>query len=294
MEYIKCPNCGGETPAILTRCRHCGERMTKPQPYQLPKDLKDRNGFVTFWLWLGIIVNSLLTIFWFSHIFSSVGLWDATPEPLSSRIITFICSLLLTIGYIMLLCWLRPGFYLLVGVGVVESICFALFGMTMKVVLAVLAPLLILYLVLQCTKNGKTYWELLSNHIPKSDEIAHSNRNGFVSFWLYAGAVGSVISLFMCTLLLFDRFDMGIEMPIRIFLITFSMGCLGGYYLLIKGIRVGFYLITALFLINGINTAFQANANQWIPIVTSVAAILILFVVLQIKKDGKSCWELLS
>ena len=98
----------------------------------------------------------------------------------------------------------------------------------------------------------------------------------------------------MCTLLLFDRFDMGIEMPIRIFLITFSMGCLGGYYLLIKGIRVGFYLITALFLINGINTAFQANANQWIPIVTSVTAILILFAVLQIKKDGKSCWELLS
>lgn len=294
MEYIKCPNCGGETPSILTRCRHCGERMTKLQPYQPPKALKDRNGFVTVWLWLGIIVNSLLTIFWFIHIFSSVGLWDATPEPISSRIITFICSFFLTIGYILLLCWLKSGFYLLIGVGVFESIYFALFGMTIKVVLTVLAPLLVLYLVLQCTKNGKTYWALLGNHIPKSDEIAHSNRNGFVTFWLYAGAVGSVISLLMCILFMFDKFGMGIEMPIRIFLITFSVGCLGGYCLLINGIRFGFYLIAVLFLINGINTAIQANVNQWIPIVISFVAVIILFAVLQIKKDGKSCWELLS
>lgn len=294
MEYIKCPNCGDETPAILTRCRHCGERMTKPQPYQPLKALKDRNGFVTFWLWLGIIVNSLFSIFWFSHIFSSVGLWDATPEPLSSRIITSICSLLLTIGYIMLLCWLRLGFYLLVCVGVFESICFVLLGMTMKVVLAVLAPLLILYLVLQCTKNGKPYWELLGNHIPKSDEIVPSNRNGFVSFWLYAGAVASFISLFIFILFMFDKFNPGINMPIRVFLLTFSFGCLGGYVLLIKGIRFGFYLIAALFLINGINTAIQVNANQWIPIITSIVAISILFAVLQIRKNGKSCWKILS
>lgn len=294
MEYVKCSLCGKETPRILTRCKHCGERMTKPQPYQPPKVLKDRNGFVTFWLWLSIIVNSLLTIFWFSHLFSSVGLWAAPPEPLSSRIITFICSLLLTMGYIMLLCWLKPGFYLLIGVGVAESVYLLLYGMTLKVVLGVISPLLVLYLVLQCTKNGKTYWELLGNHIPKSDEIVHSNRNGFVTFWLYAGTASSVLGLFICSLLMLDKFDMGIDMPIRIFLITFYLGCLGGYCLLIKGIRIGFYLIATLFLINGINTAIHVNANQWIPIVSSVAAIFILFGVLQIKKAGKSCWEQLS
>ena len=27
MEYIKCPKCGSETPTILSRCRHCGERL---------------------------------------------------------------------------------------------------------------------------------------------------------------------------------------------------------------------------------------------------------------------------
>lgn len=294
MEYIKCPNCGGETPAILTRCRHCGERMSKPQQYQPPKVLKDRNGFVTFWLWLGIIVNSCLTIFWFSHIFSSVGLWEATPEPLSSRIVTFICSLLLTIGNVMLFLWLKSGYYLLVGVGIVESICFILCGMTIKVVLAVLSPLLILYLVLQCTKNGKTCWELLGYKLPKSDEIAHSNRNGFVSFWLYAGAVGSTIGIFACSLFMFDKFNPGIDMPIRVFLLTFCIGCLGGYILLIRGIRIGFYLITTLFLINGINSAIHAYVFPWLPIVMAILSIVVLFVVLRIKKEGKSCWELLS
>lgn len=294
MEYIKCPNCGGETPAILTRCRNCGERIVKTQVYQSPKILKDRNGFVTFWLWLGIIVNSLLTIFWFSFLFSSVGLWDATPEPMSSRVITFICSFLLTAGYIMLLLWLKSGFYLLVGVGVVESICFILSGMTIKVVLAVLSPLLVLYLILQCSKNGKTCWELLSSRIPKSGEVVQSNRNGFVSFWLYAGAVGSTICIFLCSLFMFDKFNPGIDMPIRVFLLTFGIGCLGGYILLIKGIRIGFYLISSLFLINGINTAIQVNANQWVPIVTAVASIVILFAVLQIKRDGKSCWQIMS
>lgn len=294
MEYIKCPNCGGETPSILTRCRNCGERIAKLQAYQPPKILKDRNGFVTFWLWLGIIVNSLITIFWFGFLFSSVGLWDATPEPMSSRIITFICSILLTAGYIMLLLWLKSGFYLLVGVGVVESICLILSGMTIEVVLSVLLPLLVLYLILQSSKNGKTCWELLGRQIPKSDEVVHSNRNGFVSFWLYAGAIESTICIFLCLIFMFEQFNPGIDMPIRVFLLAFGIGCLSGYLLLIKGIRIGFYLITALFLINGINTAIQVNANQWLPIVTAVASIAVLFAVLQIKKDGKSCWQLLS
>jgi len=166
--------------------------------------------------------------------------------------------------------------------------------MTLKVVLAVLSPLLVLYFVLQCSKNGKTCWEHLSYHLPRADEIIHSNRNGFVSFWLYAGAVGSVIFLFASMLFMFDKFNPGIDMPIRIFLLVFSIGCLGGYALLINGIRVGFFLIAALFLINGINTSIQVNANQWIPIVAAVISIIILFAVLQIKKDGKSCWELMS
>lgn len=295
MEYVKCPNCGVETPSILSRCKHCGERLTRPQTYQPHKVLKDRNGFVTFWLWMSIIVNSLLTIFWHIHLFSSTGLWSATPEPLSIRIITFICSLLITIGYVMLLCWLKPGFYLLIGVGLAESICASFYnGMTLNFLLAIIVPLLILYLVLQCTKNGMTYWELLGNHIPKSDEIVHSNRNGFVTFWLYYGATGSVLGLLMCGLLMFDMFDLGIDMPIRIFLIIFCIGCLGGYYLLVKGIRVGFYFVSVLFLILGIIAAIETNVNQWFSVVFSVASILILFAILQIKKDGKSCWEQLS
>lgn len=161
MEYIKCPNCGGDTPSILSRCRNCGERIVKSQTaLNVVKDSpKDRNGIVTFWLWLCIIVNSLLTIFWFCFLFSSVGLWSATPEPMSIRITTFICSILLTTGYIMLLKWLKSGFFLLLGVGVVESI---LSGLTLAVIFAKMFPLLILYLVLQCSKNGKSCWELLS------------------------------------------------------------------------------------------------------------------------------------
>lgn len=287
MEYIKCPKCGGETPAILTICRHCGERIVKPQPYQQQKVLKDRHIFVTIWLWFDVIVSLVLTMFFFSHIFSSVGLWHATPEPLLYRIIIFIISLLITVGYIMILCWLKAGFYLLVSIGIIGSFYLALGGVAIEVILfSNIAPLLILYLVLQCTKNGKKCWELLGNHIPKSDEIIRSNRNGFVSFWLYSGAVASLIGLLMCTSLMFVG-SFRIEMTRLIFGVLYSIGCFGGYCLLIKGFRFGFYIIAALFVIIGIY-------SQYMSIVTAIVPILILFAVLQIKKDGKSYWKLLS
>lgn len=81
-------------------------------------------------------------------------------------------------------------------------------------------------------------------------------------------------------------------MSIRGFLLIFGIGCLIGYILLIIEIRVGFYLISALFLILGINTAVNANANQCFPIMTAIDSIIVLFAVLQIKKDGKSCWQI--
>ncbi len=194
----------------------------------------------------------------------------------------------------MLLNWLKSGFYLLVGVGIAESICFLLCGMTSGVVFAVLCPLVILYFVLQCSKSGKTCWEQLGYHIPKSDEVAQSDRNGFVSFWLNAGAAFSFLCIFIFALLLFDIFNLGNDTPILILMLTISVGCLVGYGLLIKGLRIGFYIVAPLLLIFGVNLAIQVNANQWIPITATVVAVLTLFAVLQIKKNGKSYWQLLS
>lgn len=120
---------------------------------------KLRNGFISFYLWFGIVVNSLIGIAYFVTIFTSKTAYD----PMSSRIYGFASSFILVAGYFSLLKWKKFGFYVLAAMAVL-SLGINLVTDT-NADLGTFGPivsLMILFAVLQLKKNRKSCWEQLS------------------------------------------------------------------------------------------------------------------------------------
>lgn len=160
MENMICPSCGNETPRDLPNCKHCG---AKNNPVYSDNEfaIKERNGFVTFYLWLGLVVNSLMAAAYFVTLFTSKGLWTAY-DPMWERIYGVICSAIMCIGYYNLLKWKRMGFVILAGIAVVVMIInMGTTGFSLATFQPILS-LAILYAVLQIRKNGVFCWESLS------------------------------------------------------------------------------------------------------------------------------------
>lgn len=164
MEFVKCPFCGKETPSALSQCKHCGESVTQNNVFESTLDIeaKKRAGFTTFYLWLGLIVNTLMGVAYFATIFTRKGLWTAS-DPMYTRIYGFVSSVILFYGYLSLMRWNKSGFVILMvmaGVNLITNltsgapISFATFFPCVSA--------LILFAVLQIRKNGKSCWEQLS------------------------------------------------------------------------------------------------------------------------------------
>ena len=88
VEMVLCPYCGKETPGNQTICKHCGGEFTiaESDGYsgQL-EEIKERNGFVGFYLWLCLILNSLLCFVFFLTMFLPFCMFSAY-DPMWSRI----------------------------------------------------------------------------------------------------------------------------------------------------------------------------------------------------------------
>lgn len=164
MEYVKCPSCGKGTPKVLTRCKHCNEQLPKMQENVIPEvyQIKSRAGFTTFYLWFGLVLNSLMGIAYFATIFTRKGLWSAY-DPMYTRIYGFVSSAILFYGYLSLLRWNKSGFYILILMAGISQIMNLVAGGALS--FSTFFPFfsaLILYAVLQIRKNGKSCWEQLS------------------------------------------------------------------------------------------------------------------------------------
>lgn len=164
MDYVKCPSCGKETPVVLTRCRYCGESLSQRQNNVSDEvfQQKIRAGFTTFYLWLGLVLNSLMGIAYFATIFTRKGLWSAY-DPMYTRIYGFVSSAILVFGYLSLIRWNKSGFYILVLMAGVTQIMNLMAGGTLSFsTFFPFVSVLILFVVLQIQKNGKSCWEQLS------------------------------------------------------------------------------------------------------------------------------------
>ena len=149
----------------------------------LKKNEKQRHGFVTFWLWLGIIgsvismIMTLVSCMRMSDIWSIDGGESLRIHYLIMVAVAFIGGIALIVCYSRILDWKKNGFWGAIIVAVVVGIAnvilmkliekdFAIMGLYVSLnpftqVIATPLSLLILWAVLQLKKDGVSYWKQL-------------------------------------------------------------------------------------------------------------------------------------
>ena len=122
--------------------------------------MKTRHGFVTFWLWLGIIMNVVLAL-----IMVSVFTSDNTI-PLGSLLLVILTPVMDIVGSVLLLNWKKFGFWLRVISSVyfivVILFSFKSFSESLDyIIMAVISPIILLA-ILQIQKDGISCWKQLA------------------------------------------------------------------------------------------------------------------------------------
>ena len=158
---------------------------------------QDRAGFITFWLWLGIITNLITAPFTILHLNSMSNLGylgmelitqgvDITPfsnsitMPIYVLIGTAVFSAICNIwGYAMLLKWAKKGFYIISFAAIINVVlnficypeiqnAYSSIGLLVDYsnigyigIVGACFSLFILWLILQIKKDGVRYWSQL-------------------------------------------------------------------------------------------------------------------------------------
>lgn len=128
-------------------------------------------------------------------------------------------------------------------------------------------------------------------------------RNGFVTFWLWLGIIANVISPIYTTITymgivryVYEYYVYGLIAVAIISAVLF----VSGYALLLRWRRKGFWLITwTAIIVACINIILMHGIS--VPVISlittglsAVFAVIILRLILMLRKDGISCWSLLS
>lgn len=161
MEYLICPLCGKETPAVMTHCEHCGEMLPEnlaPSASSF-NDTRTRSVITTFYLRLGLFINSIMGLAYFATFFTRIGLWSA-HDPMSSRIYGFVSSAILFYAFWSLIHWQKRGLYVAILMAVINMVVGFITSDSLS--LSMFMPILsvmVLYAVLLIKKDGKSCWK---------------------------------------------------------------------------------------------------------------------------------------
>ena len=128
-------------------------------------------------------------------------------------------------------------------------------------------------------------------------------RNGFVAFWLWLGIIANVISPIYTTITymgIVQYVDEYYVYGLIAVAIISAVLLVSGYALLLRWRRKGFWLITwTAIIVAGINIILMYGIS--VPVISlittglsAVFAVIILRLILMLRKDGISCWSLLS
>lgn len=213
-----------ETTQINTPPQY-GANVTEPSNPTIPVN-KERHGFVTFWLWLGIVsgvLGIILNLFTYQNLTNlgdlgmdlvSKGI-DISPfseaihpHILIWQIVSLIGGVCVIICYSLLLKWKKIGFWGAVAIAIIIAIVnviminlvkqdYMLIGLSLNLnpviqVIATPISLIVLWAVLQIKKNGVSCWKLLES--PNDNEMKR------LLLWGVVG--GIVISVIIATVLL--------------------------------------------------------------------------------------------
>lgn len=153
--------CKAELEDYQERCPQCGWsqkkiEFTKSQQKETDVVVKERHGFITFWLWLLVVSNILGAVVAF---FPKV-MWGTNypNEYVMLSVFTGILYLINVIGVCLLLAWKKLGFTIIV----ISSTIAALTLLTrMGSVPVGLIGIVVLWFVLKIKKHGVSYWDAM-------------------------------------------------------------------------------------------------------------------------------------
>ncbi len=166
-----------------------GERIENEVTLEYVEPPYERNGFVTFWLWLGLIgaiITLLLslvqpTLFqpvdiqWLTRQSSRYMLGNEMIDSLNTlstvlQWTSVICAIVAGVGYMKLLSWRKSGFYIIVVATLIEcgimAVCYSqnpyIGYVNYNLILGLpIAKCVILWAILQISKNGYSCWSQL-------------------------------------------------------------------------------------------------------------------------------------
>jgi predicted amidophosphoribosyltransferase len=153
-----CSKCGAEITDGIRFCPKCGNAVNSTIRGTVNTTDRERHGFTSFWLILSLIFNlfAAATSLFYPE-------WLAEYSEISSGLM-MLSGFLLIIGSIeciLLLCWKKIGFWILIGNSVISMIINLVDGENIGMVLFGLVSILIWWAILQIRKNGRSTWEQL-------------------------------------------------------------------------------------------------------------------------------------
>ena len=126
-----------------------------------------RHGFITFWLWFCLVLNILGALIFARLLFFAGGLISFAQEPMWWKVAQLLCTVVLIVGFIMLLDWRKSGFFVVVTAQVAGIILIVISApslpgyTTYGSIPSTIVGLGLLYLILQLRHDGITYWDAM-------------------------------------------------------------------------------------------------------------------------------------
>ena len=121
----------------------------------------------------------------------------------------------------------------------------------------------------------------------EEEETPVAERHGCVTTWLWFVIVVNTVASFL--LLVFGIFDQESFEFVDIIYGLFGIVTVIGAFMILKWLKIGFYMIVISNVLANI-IAFAATGDR--P--TGLLGLFVLWAVLQIKKNGVSCWKALK
>lgn len=155
--------CKAELEDYVERCPNCGRlqkqfNFDKHVNEQEPpiEAIHERNGFITFWLWVLIVGNVLMAII----SFFPKTMWGKNypDDSVIPSIVSGLFCIINVTGAFMLLSWKKRGFYLIALSAVIGGVFSFI---TVKSLPVGLVGLAILWSILNIKRNGIPYWDVM-------------------------------------------------------------------------------------------------------------------------------------
>lgn len=163
MKYCINNACKAELDDYQERCPYCGrlqikndnEKTVQSQSHK-NVSIKDRHGFVTFWLWTIIIANMLMAIVEF---FPKTMWGDNYPDNMVGvSIFSGILCIIRVLGAYMLLSWNKLGFIIIVISSIIDGLLeLAIIHTFPYNIFAII----LLWYILKIKCNGISFWDAM-------------------------------------------------------------------------------------------------------------------------------------